>query len=298
MIAPFMIATEVAPRDVTGDLVVRGTSRDARARWIRVAGWLHRTTKSAVSQGLSRAVALGLVVATVSGCVADPVFVQAPDEQGLRPRRLFVLLAVGTDVVPRDGAATTRAWRALGDELQVRGFDLIALAAPRSRLRKTDMDTLAIEVERALREVDLEAYDELVLVSAPAGACVWSMLRARGVLDDTIDAKLSLHVELQPAWVVRGGARHVRSNAERCAEDLDPAMPAVKRLQVRLLGRSPRVGTSNTNADPTQASSPRTLDVALDARAFGRDLVLLIDELFETRDGDTPPKPDLRRVTR
>jgi hypothetical protein len=263
-----------------------------------VLPWLLRTTKSAVSQGLSRAVALGLVVATVSGCVVDPVIVQAPDEQGLRPRRLFVLLAVGTDVVPRNGAATTRAWRALGDELQVRGFDLLALAAPRSWLRQTDTDTLAIEVERALREVDLEAYDELVLVSAPAGACVWSKLRARGVLDDTIDAKISLHVELQPAWVGRGGARHVRSNAERCAEDLDPAMPAVKRLQVRLLGRSPRAATSNTSAAPTQAASPRTLDVPLDARAFGRDLVLLVDELFDTRDSDTPPMLDLRRVTR
>lgn len=263
-----------------------------------MAPWLLRTTKPVCSQGLSLVGALGLVVASVAACVADPVIVQAPDEQGLRPRRLFVLLAVGPDVVPRNGAVTTRAWRALGDELQVRGFDLIALAAPRTRPRQTEMDTLATEVERALQGVDVASYDELVLVSSPEGACVWSMLIDAGALPGSVQAHVSLHVELRPSWdrVVDPG--HVGDSTPRCGVEDDTNPSTARLLKVRLLGRSSGARVSDTGSRARDGGANAVLDVPLDARAFGRDLVLLIDELFETRDGDRLPKPDLRRVTR
>jgi hypothetical protein len=250
-----------------------------------------------------------LACAMVSGCAAPTVLVTAPAERALRPRRVFVLLALGPEVTPRHLAATTRAWRALGDELQVRGFDFVALAAPPPRGANAGPEELTASLEHALGDVDLARYDELVLVTSPAGTCAWSLLTQRGGRgEDVVPSRLSLHVELAPAWAGRRSRGQPTADvaAPTCPAPRPTSGPSTRRLVIRLEGRSastdvPLAGSAAAAGDAARTldgTLDGTFDVPLDARAFGRDFVLLIDEIFAARASSAAPSLDLRRITR
>lgn len=240
----------------------------------------------------------------VASCVAETTVMTSPEERAARPRRLVLLLAIGADAEPRDTLATSRAWRAMGEELTTRGFDLVALATPRSCRADATQEELATAVEDELRGIDLAAYDELVLVTSPTGSCVWSTLLDRDVFAPGLDpGRVSLHVELVPAWPRSRVPRAALPDGETATCGAPLAMPddPTRHLRIRLLGRSE--GDAQSRTGPRPPASPafpasRTLDVALDVRAFGRDLVLLIDEIFAARESTAMPALDLRRVTR